>query len=74
MLSDFHISWVNLREDLQICFDRATDLLSHREGVIVEHSLAVFRLAERSVLKICDKMIERSLLVRSRQGGTDASV
>ena len=52
-----HRLWRNLKEDLQICFDRASDLLADKESDFTCHATLVCRLAERSVLKICDSMI-----------------
>jgi hypothetical protein len=50
--------WRDLKEELQTCFDRASDLLATQVGQIGIHDRLVCRLAERSVLRICDSIIE----------------
>jgi hypothetical protein len=61
MLSSNSSNWGDLREDFQVCFGRASDLIGTQAGAMAIHRISVLRLAEKSVLKICKNMIEGSL-------------
>lgn len=52
--------WQDLREDLLAYFDRISDLLVDQDGPTASHRRLVFRMSERTLIKIIDAMIDES--------------
>ena len=66
--------WQDLREDFRICFDRAADLLATVNCPWAIVGRDVFRLAERSIIKVFDRMIEGKILTSTSEDAYESAI